>query len=172
MLLSQLHLNMWHSWQHYQSHTSFIAHLQLQVNALPTAILVSPDNKYAFIVLRGFDEVLQYTFNSIQGDLDANASPYLSLVNGTAPYDMIFVDETHAALTCVGTSAIVILTLDPSTGVLSIGASYNTGAQPYSAAVGDFNGDGFPDVAAAGYGDNSLTVLYGNGTADFIAMRL
>jgi FG-GAP-like repeat/FG-GAP repeat len=44
------------------------------------------------------------------------------------------------------------------------------GANPFSAAVGDFDGDGFPDLALANYSDNSVAVLrartVGNGGFD------
>ena len=33
------------------------------------------------------------------------------------------------------------------------------GAHPYSAATGDFDGDGFPDIALANYSDNSVAIL-------------
>ncbi len=40
---------------------------------------------------------------------------------------------------------------------------------PVYIAVGDFNGDGIPDFATAGYSSNNLTVLLGNGSGGFSA---
>ena len=42
-----------------------------------------------------------------------------------------------------------------------------TGSAPDSIAVGDFNGDGIPDLAVANYGSNTVTILLGNGDGSF-----
>jgi len=42
------------------------------------------------------------------------------------------------------------------------------GAFPASLAVADFNGDGKPDLAIANFGDDSVTVLLGNGAGQFV----
>jgi hypothetical protein len=44
-----------------------------------------------------------------------------------------------------------------------------TGAVPWSTAVGDFNGDGIPDLAVANNGSNTVTILLGNGDGTFSA---
>jgi hypothetical protein len=44
-----------------------------------------------------------------------------------------------------------------------------TGQQPQSVAVGDFNGDGIPDLAIPNSWTNSLTILLGNGDGTFTA---
>src|SRR5438552_918900 len=45
--------------------------------------------------------------------------------------------------------------------------SVPTGANPTSVAVGDFNGDGKADLAAANLGDATVSVLLGNGDGSF-----
>jgi hypothetical protein len=40
-----------------------------------------------------------------------------------------------------------------------------------SVAVGDFNGDGIPDLAVANNGDNTVSVLLGNGDGTFQAAQ-
>ena len=47
--------------------------------------------------------------------------------------------------------------------------SFNVGATPQSVAVGDFNGDGKPDMVVANSGDNTVGVLLGNGDGTFQA---
>jgi hypothetical protein len=43
------------------------------------------------------------------------------------------------------------------------------GAEPSSVAVGDFNGDGIPDLAIANYGSGTVTILLGAGNGTFTA---
>jgi hypothetical protein len=49
------------------------------------------------------------------------------------------------------------------------GSPFPVGSEPLSVAVGDFNGDGKPDLATANYSDGSVTVLLGNGAGGFTA---
>src|SRR6516162_2132438 len=47
------------------------------------------------------------------------------------------------------------------------GGVFAVGNSPRSIAVADFNGDGRLDLATANYGDNTVTVLLGDGTGHF-----
>jgi uncharacterized repeat protein (TIGR01451 family) len=47
--------------------------------------------------------------------------------------------------------------------------SYPVGVNPYSVAVGDFNGDGKADLVVANNGSNNVSVLMGNGDGTFQA---
>jgi hypothetical protein len=44
-------------------------------------------------------------------------------------------------------------------GTFQAAQSYAAGANPRSVAVGDFNGDGFPDLALADYLSNMIVLL-------------
>ena len=52
-------------------------------------------------------------------------------------------------------------------------STYDAGQSPFSAAVGDFNGDGIPDLAVANIGvypnNGTVTILIGNGDGSFQA---
>ncbi len=47
------------------------------------------------------------------------------------------------------------------------GSPFMVGSNPASVVVGDFNGDGFADLATANSGTNTVTVLLGNGKGVF-----
>ncbi len=49
--------------------------------------------------------------------------------------------------------------------------SFAVGSFPRSVAVGDFNGDGIPDLAVANSGSNNVSVLLGNGDGSFQPAR-
>ena len=49
-------------------------------------------------------------------------------------------------------------------GTFQAKQSFGTGSGPYSVAVADFNGDGVKDLVTADDGDNTASVLLGNGT--------
>ena len=48
-----------------------------------------------------------------------------------------------------------------------MGNPFSVGSRPYSVVVGDFNGDGVPDLAAANFSDGTVSVLLGNGSGGF-----
>ena len=49
--------------------------------------------------------------------------------------------------------------------------NFGVGSQPYSVAVGDFNGDGHPDLASAIFDSNQVSVRLGNGDGTFEARQ-
>jgi hypothetical protein len=68
-------------------------------------------------------------------------------------------------------AALVLLAVDtPHTrSGFHAALSFDTGKQAYSVAVGDFNGDGIPDLAVANVDSNSVSVLLGKGDGTFQA---
>jgi len=54
-------------------------------------------------------------------------------------------------------------------GTFKAAVTYEVGTDPFSVAVGDFNGDGYPDLAVANFGSNTVSVLVGNGDGTFKA---
>ncbi|WP_262963737.1 FG-GAP-like repeat-containing protein [Methylobacter psychrophilus] len=72
-------------------------------------------------------------------------------------------------------SETVTLAISTGTGYQFIGnatrfetpVSYGTDSGPYLVSVGDFNGDGFADLAVANVSSNTVSVLLGNGDGSF-----
>ena len=60
----------------------------------------------------------------------------------------------------------------PAQNGASAPITYNTGANPQSVAVGDFNGDGIPDLAVANAGELTVSIFIGIGNGLFQAGRL
>lgn len=60
---------------------------------------------------------------------------------------------------------VVSVLYGSSANPLTRSYSFNTnGSNPINAAIGDLNGDGYLDVVASDYGDNKISVLFGNQT--------
>jgi FG-GAP-like repeat/Beta-propeller repeat len=67
------------------------------------------------------------------------------------------------------TNSFTVVTAKTSTTFTAAGPSIQVGSSPQSMAVGDFNGDGVPDLAVANFNDGTMTVLLGTGTGAFNA---
>ena len=74
-------------------------------------------------------------------------------------------------VTANGGGNSVSVLLNNGTGGFSaaVGSPFAVGAAPAFVAVGDFNGDGKPDIVTADSGGNTVTVLLGNGSGGFAA---
>ena len=70
--------------------------------------------------------------------------------------------DTQAA----GTVSIL---LNAGGGTFGTQTPYAVGIQPYAVAVGDFDGDGKPDLAVTNVGDDTVSVLLGRGGGGFQA---
>ena len=62
-----------------------------------------------------------------------------------------------------GGIGFVAILLGNGDGTFTSKSSLNVGVNPASIAVGDFNGDGVLDLAITNSGDNTVSVLLGNG---------
>ena len=62
-------------------------------------------------------------------------------------------------------SVSILLGSSSSPGTFAAAVNYPVGTNPKSIAVGDFNGDGIPDLAVANEGGNSVSILLGSATS-------
>jgi hypothetical protein len=74
--------------------------------------------------------------------------------------------------TATGTFTLTVTTPVTCTPVgFSAATKFAVGNNPISVAVGDFNGDGKQDLAAANGGSGNVSILLGDGTGNFSAAR-
>ncbi len=83
--------------------------------------------------------------------LPSGAVSFLDATNGNALLGSVTLGSGQTALTTLNSPSLA------------------TGAAPTSVAIGDFNGDGIPDLAVANLNENDLTILLGNGDGSFTA---
>jgi len=102
-----------------------------------------------------FVGAMQLTASILASDIAAPSTASVTVVNPTPGG---------------GVSNVVFLPIiDPTSSVgFGLASSPSTGFQPLSVAVGDFNGDGKLDLAVANSGRNTLSILLGDGTGNFI----
>src|SRR6266566_4059448 len=90
-------------------------------------------------------------------------------VNGDGKLDLAVADY-GCPLDCTSSpSNTVTVLLGNGNGTFLPGPSLTVGNGPAGVAVGDFNGDGKPDLAVANLNDNTLSILLGNGDGTFQA---
>src|SRR6266581_1323805 len=92
------------------------------------------------------------------GDFNGDGKPDLAVADYGCPLD------------CNSSpSNTVTVLLGNGNGTFRPAPSLTVGNGPAGVAVGDFNGDGKPDLAVANLNDNTLSVLLGNGDGTFQA---
>jgi hypothetical protein len=69
-----------------------------------------------------------------------------------------------------GSNTVSVL-LGNGDGTFQAARNFPTGRGPHSVVVGDFTGDGVPDLAVANFASNDVSILLGNGDGTFQAPR-
>ncbi|MCL1467457.1 DUF4347 domain-containing protein [Argonema galeatum] len=78
------------------------------------------------------------------GDFNGDGKPDLALANAASNTTSIFLNNTATAAT---------------TPTFATKVDFTTGTNPKSVSIGDFNGDGKPDLAVANYGSNTTSIF-------------
>jgi hypothetical protein len=116
------------------------------------------------------------TLTVLLGDGSGGFGAPLSIVVGTSPTSVAVGDFNGDGIpdlvaanfaTGFGNGSLTVLFGDGRGHFTTPGSQYTVGFEPSSVAVGDFNGDGIPDLAATLYGASTVAVLLGNGSGGF-----
>ena len=99
----------------------------------------------SFQVAQSFG-VASAPYSAVVGDFNGDGAPDLAV----------------ASTEEFGRVSIVSVLLGSGDGSFQAAWSFGVGATPYSMAVGDFNGDGAPDLAVANQSSNNVSVLINN----------
>jgi hypothetical protein len=147
------------------------------VGTNPSALVVADFNGDGFddlaLANSGSGNVTVLLGNGTGGFTVPLGSPFTV---GTTPSALVVADfngdgKPDLAVANVGSSNVTVL-LGNGTGGFAAptGSPFPVGSEPYSIVAGDFNGDGFPDLATANYGNSDVTVLQGNGHGAFASV--
>ena len=110
--------------------------------------------------------------NGSGGFTEASGSP---VAVGANPFGVSAVDlngdgRVDLAISNAGSNNVTVLLGNGAGGfVAGPGSPFAAGANPLFLTAGDFNGDGYPDLAVPNYYTNNVTMLLGNGTGGFVA---
>ena len=85
------------------------------------------------------------------GDFNGDGNPDIALTDGTSKSVTVLVGDGKGGFSVDGNGPFAV------------------GASPFSIAVGDFNGDGWEDMAVGNFVDNTVSVLLGDGRGGFTA---
>jgi hypothetical protein len=116
--------------------------------------------------------VVTLSVASPSGGLEAASGSPFAL--GATPASVAVGDfngDGNPDLVTANNSNTVTLLLGDGTGgfTAAAGSPFAVGTNPQSVAAADFNGDGNLDLVTANFGDNTVTVLLGNGSGGFTA---
>jgi uncharacterized repeat protein (TIGR01451 family) len=154
--------------------------------SFPAAIVAGDFNKDGKLDLAvenqcGTGACVNGTVTILLGDGTGNFTPTAaSPTTGSGPVSMAVADfnedgnldlaipsDCGSSGTCTTNGAVTILFGD-GTGNFTAGATTPaTGLRPYGIVVGDFNGDGKPDLAIANNDSNTVSILLGDGNGNF-----
>ena len=82
-------------------------------------------------------------------------------LNGDGYPDLVTANTTD------GTVSVLLNNGKGGNGTFAAAVPYTVGKQPYQVAIGDINGDGYPDLAVTNYGANTVSILMGSKTGTF-----
>ena len=153
---------------------TFAMQSQYSVGTQPLSLVVADinDDGKPDIVVSNNNNTVSYLFGSGNGTFatqqtsqlpQSSSAVVVAAINGDGNPDLIATDSGSANQPGSGISVL----LGNGDGSFQSQPVLPVGVGPVSLAVGDFNGDGRPDVAVASVGSQEVTVELGNGDGTF-----
>ena len=138
-----------------------LAAVDLNLDGYPDLVVTdgTGNRLVTFINTQSGSQVFGSTASQVFSTGDAPTALAVSDVNGDGFPDVVVVNNVPTAS---AGSVTVFLGYGDGTAVAS--ETYPVGSAPLSVAVGDFNGDGWPDLAVANSGDDTVTILRNRGS--------
>ena len=117
------------------------------------------------VLLANGDGTFQAPVSYVTGELspagDYTASVAVADLKGDGALDLIVANKSFGGP--------VYVLLGNGDGTFQAAHNFTAGINAYGLALGDFNGDGHPDLAVTNLSSNQVTVLLGNGDGSFQA---
>jgi hypothetical protein len=153
-------------------HTNIQA-VNYNVGKGPSSVAIADSNKGGYLIVTSNhdDNKISVHRSTPTGKfVEAPNSPYPV---GTKPYSVAIGDVNGDGYLDIvvansGSNTVsVYLGNDAGTFAPAPNSPYTVGTKPYSVAIGDVNGDGYPDIVVANHDSNTVSVLLGNAAKTF-----
>ena len=144
----------------------------------PTAIAAgdfNEDGRTDLVVVNGTDNSVTILLGKGNGTFTVVPG---TVPTGRSPQSIIVADFNEdgwpdiAVVNALDNNLSVYQNTADGSGGFNLLQTYPTGNSPNSVMVGDFDGDGNPDLAVANSSDSTLTVFLGDGQGDFNATAI
>ena len=112
--------------------------------------------------------ITAYASGNFGGLLQVDATTGAVTITNARPAGIYNITvKANGVSTAASSFILTVNNTSCSQGLFTATGNTGVGNNPYSAAIGDFNGDGKQDIATANYGNNTVSIRLGDGSGNF-----